>query len=287
MATRQPGSGLANVSAAAVEDLLAAVLRSDDADVEVQRDRLQYECSIDRCGMDPDVIVDLVVVAAAGLGLDVADAFAQPLDRLGDVKAVLADGQPVWFEVKAQTKKDRFGDLTQADWVRDDTDFLRWLFHHDVGFANAMPRSVAAFLRVPRPETYFQGWDRDLLWLADMGLVSSRADRERTGVRTTADLIDFLDQKFVVHLTREGIRIVRLSLLTPVAAVLAGTPAAVSLNYANQTAASIALACPGPTGHGRVHFTYHLYDYPTGVIGRHKMHALSLVTGPNTIEVRA
>jgi len=285
MAGRQPGSGLANASAAAIEDLLAAVLRHDGADIDVQHGRLIYEYSIDRCGMDPDEIVWLLIEAVEQLGLDVTDAVAQPLDGLGDVRASLRGGGFAWFEVKAQTKKDRFADLTQADWVRDETDLLRWLFHHDPRFAERLPKWVANLLAVPDPGRYFRGWDRDSLWLADMALVSSRAARRRAGIESTKALGEFLKRKFVVHLTREGVRIVRMSLLSPVAGILAGTPAAMQLNYANQTAASIALASPGPVDRGRVQFTYHL-GYPSGVVGRHKMHAVSLANGPNTIEVR-
>ncbi len=286
MIGRRPGSGLANATAAAVEELLAAELRRDSGEVAVQRDRLRFECSINRCGMDADLILRLVAEAVGRLDLDVADAYAQPLDRLGDVKASLRGGQTLWFEVKAQTKKDRFGDLTQTDWVRDVTDLLRWQFHHDSHFARRMPASVADVLWVPDPNTYFRGWSRDLLWVADMALLPCRDARQRVGAHTASGLRAFLERKFIVHLTREGIRIVRLSLLTPVAGVVDGAPVAMSINYENETAASIPFACPGPLARGGVHFTYHLYDYPGGVIGRHKMHAPSLVAGPNTIEVR-
>ncbi len=189
-------------------------------------------------------------------------------------------------EVKAQTKKDRFADLTQVDWVRDETDLLRWLFHDDRTFAARLPNWVADLLAVADPRSYFQGWEWDSLWLADIALVPSRGARLRAGIGSPATLRHFLDRKFVMHLTREGARIVQLSLLGPAAGVVAGQPVAMSINYANQTAASIALASPGPADRGRVQFTYHL-GYPSGVVGRHKMHAVSLARGPHTIEVRA
>lgn len=285
MPDRRPGSGLANASAAAIEDLLAAALRGDVADIEVQRDRLEYECSIDRCGMDPDVIVGLLLVGVEELGLRVRDAIAQPLDGLGDVRAALRDGSAAWFEVKAQTKKDRFADLTQADWVRDETDLLRWMYYDDRDLARSLPAWVAELLEVPRPRTYFRGWDRDTLWLADMALVTSQHARLRAGIDSVDALVDFLDHKFVVHLTREGLRIVRMSLLGPVGGVLSGVPVAVVKNYANQSAISLGFAAPGPADRGAVQFTYHL-GYPSGVVGRHKMHAVSLARGPHTIEVR-
>jgi hypothetical protein len=266
--------------------MLAAALRGDDAEVDVQRGLLQYEWSIDRCGMDPAVIAHLVNEGVARLGLDVQDAVAQPLDGLGDVRASLRDGTVTWFEVKAQTKKDRFADLTQADWVRDETDLLRWFFYHEERFASQLPGWVADLLSVRNPTEYFHGWSREWLWLADMALVPSRAVRVRSRLDTPAALRDFLARKYVVHLTREGIRIVRLALLGPVSGVLHGQPMALAMNYTNRTAASIALASPGPLERGRVQFTYHL-GYPSGVIGRHKLHAVSLTRGPDTVEVRA
>ena len=286
MTQRKPGSGLANATAAAIEDLLAATLRGDAADVAVQEHRLAYECSIDRCGMTPDVIVRLVDQAVRQLGLDVVDALSQPLDGLGDVRASLQGGGFVWFEVKAQTKKDRFADLTQADWVRDETDLLRWLHHHDASLAKRLPRWVRDVLTVPNPATYFRGWDRDSLWLADMALVSSHPARSRADIGSPQDLRHFLERKYAVHLTREGIRVVRLSQLGPVAGVIAGTPVAMAINYANKTAASIAFACPGPVATGRTQFSYHL-GYPSGVVGRHKMHATSLANCAGAIEIPA
>lgn len=285
MVERQPGSGLGNATAAAVEELLAATLRGDFAEIHNQRELLRHECTIDHCGMDPDVIVWLVTQAVEQLGLNVSDAVAQPIDGLGDVRASLRGGAFAWFEVKAQTKKDRFAELTQADWVRDETDLLRWLFHNDRQFAAHLPSWVADLIALEDPQTYFRGWDRDWLWVADMALVSSRAARQRAGLDSKSALSEFLERKFIVHLTREGVRIVRLSQIGPVEGVLTGQAVAMQTNYSNQSAASVAFASPGPVAHGRVQFTYHL-GYPSGVIGRHKMHAVSLDSRPHAIEVR-
>lgn len=284
--TRQKGSGFASVTAAAIEELLAAALRDDGDEVAVQRRLLEYECEKGNCGMSPDLIVSLLTAAVEQIALDVAGAIAQPLDGLGDVRASLQAGGSAWFEVKAQTKKDRFADLTQADWVRDETDLLRWLVHQDPQFAAQLPDWVRAALAIDDPLNYFAGWDRDSLWIADMALLTNRDVRERARISTSADLPSFLERKFIVHLTREGVRILRLALLPPISAALSGRPVDMSINYANQTAASIAFACPGPLQRGAVHFTYHL-GYPTGVLGRHKLHAISLAVGPPGIEVRA
>lgn len=285
MPTRRPGSGLYRASTAAVEELVAAVLRRDGDAVADQQEILRFECSIDRCGMEPARIVQLIVRALGQLGLDVSDSLAQPLDGLGDVRASLRGGSSVWFEVKAQTTKDRFAELTQTDWVRDETDLLRWMFHSDATFATRLPAWVSALLEVDNAVRYFDGWSRDSLWLADMALLVSREVRERAGIHSPADLHTFMAKKFVLHLTREGIRVIRLDHLRPVAGLLAGAEASISMNYANRTAASIPIACPGPGSRGGVHFTYHL-GYPTGVVGRHKMHGISLANPREGIEVR-
>jgi hypothetical protein len=282
---RRPGSGLANASAAAIEEVLAAALRRDEPELQLLEERLEYECSIDRCGMEPDRIVRLLRLATDQLSLDVVDAVAQPLDGLGDVRASLRGGARVWFEVKAQTKKDGFDDLTQADWVRDETDLLRWMYYANPMFAEELPPWIAELLELADPEQYFDGWTRDALWIADMALLVKRDIRERAGVHEPGDLGGFLARKFVVHLTREGVRIIRLDEVMPVAAALTGQPVSVMINYANKTAAALAFACPGPAVRGAIHFTYHV-GYAT-VVGRHKMHARSLRPGGASVEISA
>lgn len=282
---RRPGSGLGNTTAAAVEELLAAVLRGDKYEAELQAALLRLECGVDRCGMDPDDIVNLLARAVSALDLSVSDALAHPLDGLGDVRASLRDGRQVWFEVKAQTKKDVFAEITQADWVRDETDLLRWLALHDPEFAKRLPPTVRHALVVANPATAFGGWTRDALWIADVALLVNRRARERAGVNQFSDLSRFLAQKYLVHLTRQGVRIIRFDRIIPVAAVLAGEKVAVFIKDTNVTAVSMAFASPGPPVSGGVHFTYHV-GYPKGTLGRHKLHAAALVVGPEDVEIR-
>lgn len=284
MTTRRPGSGLSSFTAAAVENLLAATLRDDLEDVSDQMRALQPEYKLGRCGIAPEEIVQLISLAVDELGLDVTHAVAQPLDGLGDVRATLTDGTKLWFEVKAQTKKGRFADLTQADWVRDETDLICWLANEDTSLANQLPQWVRMALEVSQPDTYFAGWSRNSLWLADMALITNRSVRERAGIISEANLQDFLSRKYVLHLTREGVRIIRLDAVAPIAASLTGSSMDVRLNFDNQTAASIAISCPGPAIHGSVHFTYHV-GYASGVLGRHKMHARSLSEALARVEV--
>lgn len=284
MASRRPGSGLSSFTAATVEELLAAALCKDERAILAQQRALGPEYSLERCGILPAEIVRLVRTAVNELELEVAHAVAQPDDRLGDVRAVLKTGEKLWFEVKAQTKKERFVDLTQADWVRDETDFVRWLMTENPSIMDALPVEMQLALRVGEAADYFQDWDRDSLWLADMALLADRDVRERAGVYSPADLPDFLSRKYVLHLTQQGIRIIRLDAIAPITAALAGAAADMQLNYSNQTVVSVVFACPGSASRGNVHFTYHI-GYPSGVLGRHKMHALSLSGARPRIEI--
>ena len=286
MTRRRPGSGLSNATATAIERLVAAALRDDSDEIAVQREALANEYDRGRCGMEPSEVVSLVRAAVDQLGLEVTDAQAQPDDRLGDVRVALDGRRERWFEVKAQTKKNRFADLTQADWVRDATDLIRWLVSDDDELAGQLPEWALDELRVP-DASYFQGWDRDSLWLADIALVVNRSAREEAGIRTPADLHEFLRSKYVLHLTREGIRIFGLDALVPVASSLAGERASMLFNYENRTAVAIACSCPGPPSWGRVHFTYHVAYPPLGPLGRHKMHARSLDRASPLVVVRA
>ena len=267
-----------------MELLLAAILMDDQEEISLQQRALEPEYSLGRCGIAPDEIVRLIRSAVDELGLEAKHAIAQPLDRLGDVRAVLGDGTKLWFEVKAQTKKDQFVDLTQADWIRDDTDMISWLVNQNSALARRLPAWVRTALEVSDPDAYFAGWSRDSLWLADMALITNRNSRERAGIISEADLAEFLTRKYVLHLTREGVRIIRLDAIAPMAASLAGTTADIRYNYNNRNAASIAISCPGPASHGRVNFTYHI-GYEPDVLGRHKMHARSLTEALARVEV--
>lgn len=284
MSDRLPGSGLANATTAAIEKMLAASLRGDTDEIADQRRVLEDEVRVRRCGMAPSLISTLLLEGVRGLELPVKDAVAQPHDRLGDVRASLDDGSFVWFEVKAQTKKDRFDDLTQADWVRDETDFLRWLYVHDGDFAERLPPWVQKQLLVDDPATYFGDWDAESLWLADMALIPSAETRDRARLRTVKDLGGLLGRKYVVHLTRQGLRVIPMTSIKPIAGVLGDAPVEKRFNYSNQTAAAIHLSSPGPTTRGSIHFTYHV-GYPTCVMGRHKMHAVSLNGCADTLQV--
>lgn len=276
MTDRQPGSGLVNTTTEIIEDMLAAALCGDEGTVLRCEKRLLLEVASGRCGMSPDTVVRLIRDVAASLGAPFEDAVPRPLDRLGDIRARRPDGTSIWIELKAQTMKDRFAQITEADWVRDDTDFLRWMRHNDKDFRRRLPSSIADLLDVDDPTSYFKNWDRDSLWMADMALVSSRVVREGSGIKSPKDLRSFMSKKYIVHLTRQGVARIALTEVTPIAGVLRGDAVNFDFIDSNQTAVSVALASGVTPGRGRTQFTYHV-GYPSGVFGRHKMHAVSLL----------
>jgi len=67
--------------------------------------------------------------------------------------------------------KDRFAQIIQADGVRNETEFLRWMRHHDKEFRGRLPSSIADLLEVDDPTSYFKNWDQDSLLMADLALV--------------------------------------------------------------------------------------------------------------------
>jgi len=264
--------------------MLAARLRGDTGEMADQRHVLDGEVRMGRCGMAPALISTLLDEACQRLGLPVVDAIDQPPGRLGGLRAPRGGGSHVWFEVKAQTKKDRFEDVTQADWVRDATDLLRWLYVYEGEFADRLPPWLQQQLAVDDPATYFAGWDAKSLWLADMSLIPSAEARNRVGLQTVKDLEFLLGRKYLVHLTRQGLRVIPMRSVKPIAGVLGGAPVEMRFNYSNQTAACVHLSSPGPTTRGSIHFTYH-FGYPKGPVGRHKMHATSLTDCADALQV--
>ena len=275
---RKEGSGLANDTAAAVEELLAARLEGDNDAAQISLELLRREHLLGRCGVEPQTIDGQIGDLLDVWGPSVVHATAQPADQLGDVKFIDHEGIPRWIEVKAQTTKNSFRDITQADWVRDATDFLGVLVELDPeGLSTMLPQWVIDALDLPS-DAGVLGLDE--LWVADQALLVNRAARARARALDPAGLWAFLEAKHILHLTRAGVRLIRLSDVPSLQAAMDGRGVHVVLNYGNQTSVSIPTACPGPWRRGLTHFTYHV-GYDTGVLGRHKMHALSLERSPS------
>ena len=274
--TRQAGSGLANTTADAVEFALAAILVGDELTIQDQQRRLEHEYAIGRCDIAPATLVEWIREAVSALPFEAHEAVHQPGDRLGDVGLVDRSGEPWWIEVKAQTKKASFSEITQSDWIRDVSDAGSWLTVMDPAFGGLLPEDLMDDL-CPTwlPDDYFDGWDFASLVIADIALLPDRDRRHRAGVQSPADLRAFLDHKYLMHLTQEGLRLCRFDRLVPVAAWLAGDSLNFALKDTNRgNVVSVPVSCPGPVVRGSIHFTYH-YGY-TGAVGRHKLHAVSV-----------
>ncbi len=279
--TRRAGSGLANQTTRAIEDMWSGALADDqesfhDAVSEHRRQELRG-----RSGIETAALASAIVQAVKSLNLDVVSSTPRPLDGLGDVRCQLRSGELIWFELKAQTTKPRFGDITQADWVRDDTDFVRYVSLHERVVRSALPSWAIEILNVDQPDEYFSGWDFKGLWAADMCLLSNRTKREVAGVRRPADLVSFAKRKILVQIAQPGIRMVPFASIAPIKAVLDGSEVDRQFVKANQSAISIQLSSPGRAGRGTTNFAYHV-AYPSSVLGRHKMHAVSIELSPKT-----
>lgn len=282
--TRRPGSGLAGASVRATENILAALLRDDPADLLVNAETIGADATTGRVtgGLTGEAIVRLLHKAVQQLDLDVVDAIPRPSCKLGDVRAELATGEYVWFELKCQLTKPHFQDIIQADWIRDATDVLRYLFvvEHPEWTPWLSPSVVRRLGLDEVGVMYFRGWSLPSLWLADLALVKDRQHRELVGIESITDLYAFLRRKYLVHLTRAGVRIVRFDTLGPVASAFDMDYAA---KFHDQSRVTIAVAAPGPPSAGAVDFTYHI-GYANAV-GRHKLHARAIERSVELIEV--
>lgn len=279
---RRPGSGLANATAAAVEMMLAAAFAGDDREVSRQERLLRVERTQGRCGTEPFLIRRWIHEITRQSGFRVHSARTQTGLQTADVTLELRGGDEILIEVKAQTTK-FLRQITEADWVKDETDALRWLAAWEPRFQRGVPDWVLQFLEVPSPRAYFRMWDFSSLWLADMALLPTPAARARAGVTDVDELWRFIDRKFIFHLGMDGARLVPLSGLAPIRALAESSPVELALKHNKKAEVAVLVASPGPPGVARTQFTYHVGYSPT-VFGRHKMHAAAF-NGARFLEV--
>jgi hypothetical protein len=273
---RQPGSGLSKLATDAVEKMLAARLRSDAPTIKEQMKILDRAYKSDQSWMTGKRVFDLVDQTCEFLSLDVSDAQVNPSDHLGDVFIKMSDGSKLWIEVKGQTKKERFRDITQADYVREGTDFLRKYARLNPKFNQLIVGNLRLELLLDKNADSLKSWDLEGLWVADLALLVDEERRSRAGVHSSADLPKFLKKKYLFHLCMEGARIVRLDQLKSVKAVLSGEKFHTVLNTSNQSVASVQVAVGEPPRLGRTAFTYHVgYN---NAPGRHKLHDVTITS---------
>ena len=280
--TRRPGSGFARATTAAVEEMTAATF-ANDRDVSELVRRIDNQVALGRCSVAGRTAELWLRQLAEAANLDVIQAETPSPDQLGDVRLTLRDGSFVWIEVKAQTKKN-FADLLQADWVRDDTDALRWLAHHEPDVERLLSPWMRDVLSVHNAGSFFNGLEFEQLWLCDVALLPGRARRATASVTNADALADFLQRKYFLHFTQQGARLVRLDRLPLVDRVLAGTPASIKVQSSAACDARIWVSSEGNPARGKMDFVYYV-GYRTGVVGRHKLHPHAVSMADELVEV--
>ena len=279
--TRKEGSGLVRKTTAAIEELVAAAF-CGQRDVSALVRRIDHEVDLGRCGIPGAEAVRWLYQLADDTGLDVVSAVTPTPDNLGDVRLTLRDGTFVWIEVKAQTTKN-FGDLLQADWVRDETDALRWLALNDARFQRLISPWIKDSLEVYDAKFQFSGLSFEQLWLADVALLHDRPRRATAGVYSAGDLAGFLGRKYFLHLTLEGARLTRLDRLPLVDRVLSGGKAHLDIQPGQTCEARIWVSSDGFPTRGSIDFIYYVGYRSLNVVGRHKLHPGSLKKSPRRL----
>lgn len=232
--------------------------------------RIDAQYTVRRSGIDGVTAFRWIREAVDELAIPATSAESPSPDGLGDVRANLADGGHVWIEVKAQTTKP-FRELIQADWVREDTDAVRWLVVNDTALHPLLSTWTAEQLDVVEPASYFGDWDFPHLWLADIALLPNRLRRRKAGISTYDDLYRFMESKYLFHFSNEGLRVARLDRLVPVQEVMRGSEVHVSVAALTASEARAWVATPNEPGPGSTDFVYYI-GYPQHeALGRHKL----------------
>ena len=265
------GSGRSKGATNAVEELLAAKFRNDRTAVSAQLSLLTIEHAGGRSLMSAEHLDSLTSQVVSHLGWTVHDAVANPRERLGDIRVDTAVGAPFWIEVKAQTMKERFADITQADFIREGTDFLRSYAREEPRFDSAVTGDLREQLGMDVAMLHGARWSLQDLWIADLALLVDDRKKGRAGATDGTGLHDFLRRKYFLQFCKEGARIVRLDDLGPVRDMLAGSTMFTNLKMTNSgNVASIQISAGEQPAHGSTDFTYHV-GYRNAP-GRHKLH---------------
>jgi len=264
------GSGKSKRATDAVERLLAAKLESNGSRIEDELLILDEEYRRGASNMSSSSLDSLSSQVVEHLDWSVRSATASPSDGLGDVRVNLAGGEKVWIEIKAQTKKRRFGDITQADFIREGTDFLRQYANREPDFDCLVTGELRYELEIDIGLSEYSDWTLEDLWLADLLLLVNDKKKRSAGATTSSGLRKFVAKKFFLQFCEEGARLIRFDKLGPIADVLAGEPIYAKLKLSNKSVASIQVSAGSPPSHASTDFTYHVgYN---GAPGRHKLH---------------
>jgi hypothetical protein len=102
------------------------------------------------------------------------------------------------------------------------------------------------------------------------------------GIHQPSDLRSFLAAKYLLHVTREGARLVRLDDFLPTSGWLGGGQVSYALKQNVQTAVVVQVAVGAAARPGTTQFTHHI-AYQSQVLGRHKLHEASLNGVPQLV----
>lgn len=278
---RKAGSGLHREISRALETLTAALFEGGPTAAALGRIKKQQEAG--RSGVSPRAAHRWIASIVDDLALPVVSAELPPNDYLGDVHLTLEDGSSAFVEVKAQTTKS-FAELIQADWVKGVTDAVRWVFAEDEDFRAAQPGWLAEMMEERAPGRYFGSWTFGDLWAADVALLTDRNRRRIAGVEEPEDLHEFLGRKYLLQISREGARLVRLDQIPAIAQVIAGGSVNRRIDRLRKST-SIKVSAGAGSADSDFDFVYYV-GYTPKVVGRHKLTARAISEAEGVIEAR-
>lgn len=281
------GSGKSRDATEAVERLLAAILRDDRSSVSHEVGELDIAHRTGASKMSGRKILVLLQRASESLAFDAVDAEAQPKDHLGDVKVTLRSGEARWIEVKAQTKKEKFGQIVEADYVRDGTDFLRRFDSVSEEFNTRMNPELRLALELDRPMASLHSWTLEELWTADLALLDTETKKKQAKVSEASDLHTFLERKYILHLCMNGVRYVRLDNLGPIKEMAGGATIRWNIKSNSGSTAAVQVSAGREPSHSTTDFTYHVGFKNSNAAGRHKMHDVAWRTSVNVKQFEA
>ena len=277
--TRKSGSGLHRGVSKAIEQLTADLFAGRPTAESLNKIHAQQ--SAGRSGVAPDSVHRWLSEVVDRSALPVVDAELPATDYLGDVQLTLRDGSHVFIEVKAQTTKN-FVDLIQADWIKDVTDTLRWLYAEDETFRALQPPWLAELLDERAPQRYFGSWTFKELWAADVALLTDRNRRSIAGVEPPQQLWAFLSRKYLLQVSSEGARMVRLDRIPLISRIIDGHGIRWDIKSLKK---STSVRVSAGSGDRRdLGFVYYV-GYGPEVVGRHKLTVQALDGAAGAIEV--
>lgn len=278
MSPRQVGSGTATGEANGCARILAAQFMADIP--AIRKAKTEFDGAATRRrnlgagggrGFSPDSMAKLLANVPRALGLQVRTAKACGLGEAGDVLIEVQGGAKVRIEIKAQLTLADFTWMQSADWIRGETDFLGELIAQDATAHGELSDEVREFFVEPYQKE--RGWDLSALWVADLAGMTNRACRRRLGVTTRAHLAAFLETKFLVHITQEGLRMFRLAEVPNLTAALSGGGMRYFLKKNKRSELTVWTRGDGQIPkHGTIHFTYYLGQNGRADRGGHHLH---------------